>query len=83
MRGAQMIGEDEVGTLRRSGYRALCIAGRDPASGTLPHWHRPDDTVETISGAFLERAADWMMALLKALDDQAQSSQEENRCVHL
>lgn len=83
VRGAQMIGEDEVGTLRRSGYRALCIAGRDPASGTLPHWHRPDDTVETISGAFLERAADWMMALLKALDDQAQSSQEENRCVHL
>lgn len=80
VRGAQMIGEDEVGTLRRFGYRALCIAGRDPASGTLPHWHRPDDTVDTISGAFLERAVDWMMALLKALDDQTQNTQEEDPC---
>ena len=79
---AQMIGEDEVGTLRRLGYRALCIAGRDPVSGTLPHWHRPDDTVENVSGAFLERAADWMMALLKALDDQTQNSREESLCAH-
>jgi hypothetical protein len=83
VRGAQMIGEDEVGTLRRFGYRAICIAGRDPASGTLPHWHRPDDTVETISGAFLERAADWMMALLEALDDQMLNTQEENACARL
>jgi hypothetical protein len=83
VRAAQMIGEDEVGTLRRFGYRALCIAGLDPASGTLPHWHRPDDTVETISGAFLEWAADWMMALLKALDDQRLNTQEENPCAHL
>ncbi len=80
---AQMIVEDEVGTLRRFGYRALCIAGRDPESGTLPHWHRPDDTVETISDAFLERAADWMMALLKALDDQMLKIREENPCKHL
>ena len=70
-RAAQMTGEDEVGTLRRSGYRALCIAGRDPATGTLPHWHRPDDTVDTVSAEFQERAADFVMALLKAIDDQA------------
>jgi hypothetical protein len=70
-RAAQMTGEDEVGTLRRSGYRALCIAGCDPVSGTLPHWHRPDDTVDAVSGEFQERAADFMMALLEAIDDQA------------
>jgi Zn-dependent M28 family amino/carboxypeptidase len=70
-RAAQMTGEDEVGTLRRFGYRALCIAGRDPATGTLPHWHRADDTADTISGEFQEQAADFVLALLKAIDDQA------------
>jgi Peptidase family M28 len=69
-RAAEMTGEDEVGTLRRAGYRALCIAGRDPKSGTLPNWHRPDDTVETVSGEFLERAADLLVAFLEAMDDQ-------------
>lgn len=76
-RAAQMTVEDEVGTLRRRGYRAICIAGRDPESGTLPHWHRPDDTAETISAEFMERAADLVMALLRALDRQALSMQEE------
>jgi len=68
---AQMTMEDEVGTLRRRGYRALCIAGRDPATGTLPHWHRADDTVDTISAQVLERAADFVMALLEELDGSA------------
>jgi hypothetical protein len=76
-RAAQMIGEDEVGTLRRSGYRAICLAGRDPASGTLPHWHRPDDTAETVSGEFLARAAELTMALLTAVDGQACIALEE------
>lgn len=65
---AQMTMEDEVGTLRRRGYRAICVAGRDPATGTLPHWHRADDTVDTISVEVLERAVDFVMALLKELD---------------
>lgn len=68
---AQMTMEDEVGTLRRRGYRALCIAGRDPATGTLPHWHRADDTVDTISAQVLERAANFVMALLEELDGSA------------
>jgi hypothetical protein len=70
-RAAQMTGEDEVGTLRRFGYRAICIAGRDPATGTLPHWHRADDTADTVSDRFLERAADFVMALLQEIDKQA------------
>jgi hypothetical protein len=65
---AHMTGEDEVGTLRRRGYRAICIAGYDPATGTLPHWHRPDDTVDTLSLQFMERAASFVMALLEQLD---------------
>jgi len=68
---AQMTMEDEVGTLRRRGYRALCVAGRDPATGTLPHWHRADDTVDTILLEVLERAVDFVMALLEELDTSA------------
>jgi hypothetical protein len=78
---AQMTMEDEVGTLRRAGYRAICLAGRDPATGALPHWHRPDDTVDTVSGPFLERAADWVMACLHELDRQAWTEQEI-ACAH-
>ena len=77
VRAAQMTMEDEVGTLRRRGYRAICIAGRDPASGTLPHWHRADDTADTVSGEFMERAAGLVMALLQALDRQQALVQEE------
>jgi hypothetical protein len=67
---ASMTMEDEVGTLRRKGYRAICIAGRDPATGTLPHWHRPDDTIETLRSEVLERAVDFVTALLQGLDQE-------------
>ena len=75
VRAAQMSGEDEVGTLRRSGYRAICIAGHDPSTGTLPHWHRADDTPETTSSEFMERAADFVLALLEALDSLAHAEE--------
>jgi hypothetical protein len=74
LRPARMTMEDEVGTLRRLGYRAMCIAGRDPVSGTLPHWHRADDAEDTISPEFMERAADLIVALLSALDEQTFST---------
>mgnify|MGYP001823216895 CR=1 FL=1 len=76
VRAAHMTMEDEVGTLRRRGYRAICIAGRDPETGTLPHWHRPDDTVETVSGEFMARAAGLVMALLEGLDGRTDNGQE-------
>lgn len=65
---AQMTVEDEVRTLREGGYRAICIAGRDPQTGTLPRWHRPDDTADTVSAQTLEQAAGFVMAMLQALD---------------
>ncbi len=68
IRGGQMIMEDETGTLRRAGYRALCIAGRDPATGALPHWHSAGDTADTVSAPFMERAARFLEALLIELD---------------
>jgi hypothetical protein len=76
VREAQMMMEDEVGTLRRKGYRAICIAGRDPETGTLPHWHRSDDTVVTVSDEFMARAANLAMALLEGLDGRTDNGQE-------
>jgi hypothetical protein len=67
-RPAEMTLEDEVTTLRRRGYRALCIAGVDPATGSLPHWHRDDDTAGTVSAAFMRRAAAYVHAVLEEID---------------
>jgi hypothetical protein len=71
-RPAEMTVEDETGTLRRKGYRAICIAGRNPDSGTLPFWHRAEDTADKVSNEFMGRAADYLMALLEAIDRTAQ-----------
>jgi hypothetical protein len=65
---AEMLAEDDVRSLRGRRYRAIGIAGRDPQTGILPHWHRPDDTPETVSSETMARAADILVALLKELD---------------
>ncbi len=65
---AQMTVEDEVRTLRNRRYRALCIAGHDPMTGTLPRWHRPNDTADTVSLQALERTANFVLALLEEMD---------------
>lgn len=65
---AQMTVEDEVRALRGGGYRAICIAGRDPGTGSLPHWHRPDDTPDSVSEETMERAVTFVLAMLHELD---------------
>jgi hypothetical protein len=35
-----------------------------------PRWHRPDDTPESVSAAFMERAATFVRTLLDDLDDR-------------
>lgn len=62
--------EDEVRTLRNHGWRAICIAGRDPTTGTLPHWHRASDTAESVSEEALERAVEFVLEMLSALDSE-------------
>ncbi len=68
VRPARMTMEDETTVLLRRGYRAICVAGRDPATGTLPRWHRPDDTPDAVSEGVMERAAGFVMALLREVD---------------
>ncbi len=58
----------ETQALRRRGCRALTLAGRDPATGTLPRWHASDDLPECISTDVLEGAWAFLGALLSALD---------------
>lgn len=70
VRPAQMMMEDEVRTLRHRGYRAICIAGRDPETGTIPRWHRADDTADTVSAETLERATEFVLEMLHALDTE-------------
>ena len=64
----EMTEEDEVTTLRRRGYRAICLAGCDPLTETLPRWHRSDDTADSVSLEFLQRAAGFVRAVLDELD---------------
>jgi len=68
IRPAQVTIEDEVRALREAGFRAICIAGIDPETGALPHWHRADDTADTVSPEALERALKFVLALLEDLD---------------
>jgi hypothetical protein len=68
VRAAQMTVEDEVRTLRQRGYRAICIAGRNPATGTLPRWHRRDDAPDSVSAKVMERAIEFVMGVLEELD---------------
>ncbi|HCP32405.1 TPA: hypothetical protein DIT45_04085 [Candidatus Acetothermia bacterium] len=59
---------DEVQTLRRLGYRAICLAGRDPQTDSLPYWHTCEDTVEHVSAAALGRAAGFVWEMLQEID---------------
>jgi hypothetical protein len=67
---AEMVGEDDVRTLRGRGFRAIGIAGRDPQTGILPHWHRPDDMPVFVSEETMECAADILHAMLKEIDQK-------------
>ncbi len=63
---------DEVQTLRRLGYRAICLAGKDSQTDSLPYWHTCEDTVEHVSSSALERTAEFVWEMLHGIDRQNQ-----------
>ncbi len=67
LKGKAMVILEEVATLRRHGYRAVCLAGTD-ARGRLPNWHRLADRLEAIEADTLSRAACATWELLRELD---------------
>jgi len=64
----EMLVVDEVQTLRRLGYRAICLAGRDSQTDSLPYWHTCEDTLEHVSAAALGRAAEFAWEMLQEID---------------
>lgn len=65
--GAMLV-VDEVQTLRRLGYRAICLAGRDSQTDSLPYWHTCEDTLEHVSAVALGRAAEFVWEMLQEID---------------
>jgi len=68
VRGKKMTVSEEVSTLTHLRYRAICIAGHDPQTGGLAHWHQANDTVVNIDSASLKKARDFTLAMLKEID---------------
>ncbi len=58
----------ETQTLRRLGYKALTLAGRDPSTGTLHRWHSVSDLPDGVSPGKLSRALSFMRLLIFELD---------------
>ena len=62
-----MIIVEEVGALRRRGFRGICLVGVGP-DGWLANWHLYSDTIDNIVPAGVERAARFALAMLETLD---------------
>ena len=58
---------DEVASLRRRGYRGICLAGVGE-DGWLANWHQYTDNVKAIEPSGIERAARFALAMMKVLD---------------
>jgi acetylornithine deacetylase/succinyl-diaminopimelate desuccinylase-like protein len=65
--GKAMTMLEEVATLRKHNYQALCLAGYDE-NGMLANWHRLSDRLENIQPEVLGRAAGFTWNLMKAID---------------
>jgi hypothetical protein len=59
---------EEVATLRKHGYQALCLAGYDD-NGMLANWHRLSDRLENIQPEVLGRAAGFTWAMMQEIDE--------------
>jgi hypothetical protein len=58
---------DEVGTLRRLGFRAIGLDGVD-ADGFPANWHQHSDTVSNIDEGALETAAHFAWSMIEEID---------------
>ncbi|HZU86346.1 MAG TPA: M28 family peptidase [Anaerolineaceae bacterium] len=67
--GQPVVITEEVGVLRRRGYRGLCLAGLGE-DGWLANWHRYTDDSAHIDPSGLERAARFGLAMAQTLDRQ-------------
>ena len=68
VRAREMTVVCETQTLRRLGRNALTVAGYDPRTRSLPHWHTCDGLPEVVSPATLARAREFLEELLRTTD---------------
>lgn len=65
--GRDVVILEEVATLRRRGFRGLCLVGLDE-EGWLANWHQYSDTADNVHPEPLEKAAHFALAMIHDLD---------------
>lgn len=65
--GRDAVINEEVATLRRRGYRGICLVGLDN-DGWLVNWHRHTDTSANIQPEALQTAAHFAWAMIEEID---------------
>ncbi len=65
--GREVVILEEVATLRRRGFKGICLVGLD-SDGLGANWHRRTDTTSNIDPAALERAARFAWAMIQYID---------------
>ena len=69
MSGRDVVITEEVLTLRRRGYRGICLVGLDD-DGWLHYWHRYDDNASNIKPEPLATAARFAWEMVQEIDKQ-------------
>ncbi|KAB8144880.1 M28 family peptidase [Chloroflexia bacterium SDU3-3] len=67
--GQPVVIVEEVASLRRRGFRGICLVGLD-AEGWLPHWHQATDDADHIDPEGLATASQFALAMIQELDGQ-------------
>ncbi len=67
--GREIVILEEVMTLRRRGFRGICLVGLDE-TGWLTNWHRYSDNAANIQPKSLEQAAHFAWAMIQDIDSR-------------
>ena len=65
-----LCGEIKTNAIWSTVYGNLDIVLSDDPQGNLPHWNRATDSIDTVEGDTLTRAARYTLALARELDTQ-------------
>jgi hypothetical protein len=67
--GREVVILEEIATLRRRGFKGICLAGLE-ADGFGANWHQHTDTTSNINPGSLERAAAFAWAMIQKIDQR-------------
>jgi hypothetical protein len=72
VKGKEMVIIEEIATLRREKYKAVCVAGYNE-EGALPNWHRLSDNLDNIEPETLSRAARYTWEIVNEIDNRSKT----------